>query len=192
MNGIRSFIAIELPEDVKATLGKIETSLKSKAVPAKWVAPDSIHLTLCFLGEISPGQVEAVKGVMTSVAMKPPAFTLALAAAGAFPDLRRPQTVWVGLQGNLEALSYLHKELEEALRLTGYKPEARPFRPHLTIARLRDEATPQARGELGKAIGLLPPVSGEIPATAISLMKSTLLPAGPVYTRLYLAKLKAI
>jgi RNA 2',3'-cyclic 3'-phosphodiesterase len=191
MNGIRSFVAVEMPPDVKQELGKIQIFLRQAAAcPAKWVAPESIHLTLSFLGEISPAQVEAVKGVMDKIAVASPVFNLSLDHVGAFPNLRQPQTVWVGIQGDMEILSRLHKNLEESLRVTGYKPEDRAFKPHLTLARVRDEASVQARQSLGEALVRVPGVkSGIISVTEISMFESELTRSGPMYTRLHRAKI---
>jgi 2'-5' RNA ligase len=180
-----------MPPDAKQELGKIQIFLRQAAAcPAKWVAPESIHLTLSFLGEIGPVQVEAVKGVMDKIAFASPAFNLSLDHVGAFPSLRQPQTVWVGIQGDMEILSRLHKNLEESLRVTGYKPEDHAFKPHLTLARVRDEASVQARQSLGEALVRVPGVkSGIISVTEISLFKSELTRSGPIYTRLYRAKI---
>jgi 2'-5' RNA ligase len=191
MNGIRSFIAIEMPPDVKRELGKIQTFLELAAdCPAKWVAPESIHLTLSFLGEINQVQIGAVKGVMDNIASASPAFRLSLDHVGAFPNIGQPQTVCVGIQGDMEILSRLHKNLEESLRVTGYKPEDRAFKPHLTLARVRDEASVQARQSLGEALTRTPGARpGIINVTEISLFKSELTRSRPVYTSLYRAKL---
>ena len=191
MNAVRAFIAIELPPEVRAELSRVQLRLKSaSACPAKWVEPGSVHLTLCFLGEISPAQVEAVKGVMVQVVAGFHPFALELTQAGAFPNLRQPQTLWVGLGGGLDSLSKLHRQLEEGLRTTGYKPEDRPFRPHLTLARVRDEATPAERQGLGEAVGRLSgPIAGRIDVSEINLMKSQLTPSGAVYSRLYSSRL---
>ena len=193
MNGIRSFIAIELPEPVKDGLAKLEDILKNTvAFPAKWVATNSIHLTLCFLGEIGPEQIEAVKSVMASTASETAPFELKLTSLGAFPNLERPQIIWAGVQGNLEALQRLHRELEAGLQVMGYRPENRLFKPHLTLARIRDDAGTRARQEIGKVISS---VSGlmhrEFIVSEINLMKSDLQRSGPVYTRLQVAKFQS-
>ena len=191
MNGIRAFIAVELPPEVRVELSRVQLRLRSaSACPAKWVEPGSIHLTLCFLGEIGPAQVDAVKGVMAGVTPEVQPFTLEFTQAGAFPNLRQPQTLWVGLKGALDILSSLHKRLEEGLRTTDYKPEDRPFRPHLTLARVRDEATPSERQGLGEAVGRLSdPIAGRIDVSEINLMKSQLSPSGAVYSRLFSSRL---
>ena len=191
MDTIRAFIAIELPAKVKAELSRIQSSLKqSAACPAKWVAPESIHLTLCFLGEISSDQVEAVKSVMAQTSQEFRGFKLELAQPGVFPNPGQTQTAWVGLQGQLDILSALHNRLEDKLRTTGYKPESRPFKPHLTIARVRDEAAPAARCDLADAVGRLE-LAGHlaVDVSEMSLMKSQLSRSGAIYTCLYSAKL---
>jgi len=192
MNGTRAFIAIELPPEVKAVLSRLQAALKKAApdCPAKWVAPEGIHLTLCFLGEISPSQVEAVKGVMAGVAPQFAPFSLEISRPGAFPDLLRPQTLWVGLDGELDTLTNMHQLLEKDLKPTGYRPENRSFRPHLTLARVRDEAAPAARQKLGEAISHSNiAIPGRVTVSAISLLKSQLTPGGAIYSRLFAAEL---
>jgi 2'-5' RNA ligase len=170
----------------------VQRYLKQAAdCPAKWVSPQGIHLTLCFLGEISQAQVEAVKGVMASTAPDFPQFRLSLAGVGAFPGLERPQTVWTGLSGDIETLCRLQIALESGLSTAGYKPESRPYRPHLTLARIREEATPPARRRLGEAIRQMPPLVPEgISVSEISLMRSELFRSGAVYSRIHAAKLR--
>ena len=191
MSGTRAFVAIELPAGVKGELSRLQTLLRQATTcPAKWVSPEGIHLTLCFLGEISPSQLEAVKGVMTEACREISSFSLETANAGAFPSLNQPQTVWIGLKGDLDILSSLYKRLEDGLRATGYKPEGCPFKPHLTLARVRDEATPADRRNLGEAIiNAAVGVPSRFEVTEVSLMKSELRPSGAVYTCLHSTKL---
>jgi 2'-5' RNA ligase len=125
---------------------------------------------------------------MAGVAAAFQPFKLGLTQPGAFPNLRQPQTLWLGLGGDTDILSRLHRRLEAGLKDTGYKPENQAFAPHLTLARLRDEASPACRQRLGEAASNpAVTVSGLINVTAINLMQSRLTPAGAVYSRLFSA-----
>jgi RNA 2',3'-cyclic 3'-phosphodiesterase len=186
METIRSFIAIELTNEVKAGLAKIQSELKKgSGCAARWVNPESIHLTLFFLGDIRESQVAPVKEAIARTAACFTAFELRLGLPGAFPDMVRPQILWAGLEGNLSYLTEMQTKLVKELQPAGFKPENRPFSPHLTLARVRPEATPAERQNLAAALAR--PVNTAKPiiaAKAISLMESRLTAGGAVYTRL--------
>ncbi|MCL2149420.1 MAG: RNA 2',3'-cyclic phosphodiesterase [Dehalococcoidia bacterium] len=186
MNGLRVFVAIELAAEVKAELARLQTALKrATACSIKWVSPDSMHLTLCFLGELTLGQIESVKGVMSQIGVRFSPLRLITSKPGVFPGTGQPQTIWVGLGGDLEVLSELHRHLEEDLHVVGYRPERRPFKPHLTLARVQSEASPATGRELKEAMSCLDAVLLPVDVSKLSLMKSVLSPAGAVYTCLY-------
>ena len=190
MNGIRAFIAIELAPNLRAELVRLQVAIKlTTHCPAKWVALENLHLTLCFLGEIAPLQVETVKNIMSKVGESFAPLQLETSLLGTFPDSMQPQTIWVGLGGNLVSLSELHRCLEIDLRVIGYLPEGRPFRPHLTIARVRQDAIPVARRELKEALSRLKAPLVQEAVSGISLMQSTLSPSGAIYNRLCHARL---
>jgi RNA 2',3'-cyclic 3'-phosphodiesterase len=192
METIRSFIAIELTAEVKAELAKIQSWLKKAGdFGAKWVNPESIHLTLFFLGDIKESQVVLVQEAIAHIAACFNAFELRLGLLGAFPDIARPQIIWVGLGGNLSYLNEMHMKLAKELQSRGFKPENRPFSPHLTLARLRPEATSTERQNLANA--LAQPENTTKPLVcvkAISLMKSRLTSSGAVYTRISITGLQ--
>jgi RNA 2',3'-cyclic 3'-phosphodiesterase len=189
---IRSFIAIELPSEVKSLLERIENSLKSGDPScAKWVSPESIHLTLKFLGNVSETKIEAVVQSLQKAAQNIPPFNLTIQGLGAFPNLKRPQVVWVGLAGDLVQLQTLQKQVEANVSPLGFPSEARPFTPHLTLARVRDYASPQSQQSLGDLISRTQiEADYRVPVSSISLMKSQLTRAGAVYTRLASIDLK--
>jgi RNA 2',3'-cyclic 3'-phosphodiesterase len=186
MEEIRSFIAIELPEEVKRGLQQMQNRLKS-ADPssAKWVDPNSIHLTLKFLGNVSPDKIEAIVQAMQLAAGNITPFTLEMQGLGAFPNLRRAQVVWAGLIGDIEKLNLLQGNLERTVSPLGFPTEKRAFTPHLTLARVRDYATPAQQQALGEAIARAKFESSMIiKVSSISLMKSQLSRAGAIYSRL--------
>jgi RNA 2',3'-cyclic 3'-phosphodiesterase len=184
---MRLFIALKLPTDVRDELAAVQQRLRhTEAHPVKWVAPQSIHLTLQFLGEVPEAQLpailQALEAVRTTAAQRSP---LRLAEAGAFPNLRRPQTLWVGIAGELEGLTRLHQAVIAATEPLGFQLETRPFRAHLTLGRVRREATPAQRVALGTALGSLsPPRSVTWQSGHPLLFRSTLTPTGSIYTEL--------
>jgi len=187
---IRAFIAIELTPVVQQALGvTIEKLRRPDDRHVKWVDPAGIHITLNFLGNVRPDQVDPVSEVMRAAAAIPP-FELSLDRLGVFPNPQRVQVVWVGLSGDLSALGELQKRLTAGLEPLGFAPEKRPYRAHLTLARLRDSASPEARAEMGRRLneaGTTP--SAKLIVSGISLMQSQLTPRGAHYHRLKLTTL---
>jgi 2'-5' RNA ligase len=185
---LRLFIALELPPDVVAALRDMQHRLqRSGAHPVKWVAPDAFHLTLQFLGAVATAQVPALCAALRPLQQAPAHSSshMQLAVTGAFPNLRRPQTLWVGVGGATAQLAQLAHQVGQALVPLGFAPDTRPFRAHLTIGRVRQHATPAQRRELGAAIAALPaPPAVTWPITTPILFQSTLTPDGAHYQRI--------
>ncbi len=183
---IRAFIAVELPEAVKQELAALQRGLAVEpAAGIKWVSPNGIHLTLKFLGQAAPGQIEAVGAALAAAVEAVPAFELGLSGLGAFHNLRRMNVVWCGLSGGLDRLAELQRAVEARVSVLGFPAENRAFSPHLTLARLRDDVTPEARLALAKKLAATKFEPGlKIPVVEVSLMQSTLLPRGAEYRRL--------
>ena len=189
---IRSFIAIDLPDELRRKLGELESRLKSDGqTGAKWVNPNSIHLTLKFLGNITADRIAGITGAIEEAAGGVPPFHLEAENLGAFPNLKRVQVVWVGIGGELDKLGLLQQRLESNLEPLGFAPEKRAFKPHLTLARLHNRATPDGRRELGELISVTRFETTPIEVNAINLMRSQLTPTGAVYSRLALVKLES-
>jgi len=191
MEQIRSFIAIELPKELKQRLAQLETQLKVDRQPwVKWVKPDSIHLTLKFLGNIAVDTTVAItRAIEASVrGIKP--FHLKVKELGVFPNLKRVQVAWVGISGDTDKLTRLQKHLESNLSPLGFAAESRSFTPHLTLARLNERASPDERQAFGQLIASTRFENGDIKVDAISLMKSQLTRAGAIYTRISLVSLE--
>ena len=192
MEQIRSFIAIELPAELKLGLIQLEAQLKLDKQPwVKWVNPDSIHLTLKFLGNIAVDSTGEITRVMEESVRGIPPFRLEVKGLGVFPNLRRVQVVWVGINGEVDKLSQLQKSIESNLTPLGFAPESRPFTPHLTLARLRDQASLDERQRFGQLIANTRfEKAYTIEVDAISLMKSQLTREGAIYSRISLIKLR--
>jgi 2'-5' RNA ligase len=192
MEQIRSFIAIELPDELKLELTRLETRLKSAKQPwVKWVNPAGIHLTLKFLGNIAADMTGEITRVMEEAVQGIPPFHLEVRELGVFPNLKRVQVAWVGISGEVDKLSQLQKQIETSLTPLGFAPESRPFTPHLTLARLRDQALPDERQRFGQLIASTKfEVSYTIEVDAISLMRSQLTREGAIYSQISSVKLK--
>jgi 2'-5' RNA ligase len=183
---IRSFIAIELPAELKDGLARLQAEMKSAGrTPVKWVAPQGIHLTLKFLGNVPGSKVTAITGAITKASQTVTAFHLETAELGVFPDLRRPNVFWLGMAGDLEKLLALQRRIDDELEPLGFLREKRAFTPHLTLARLREEASWQDRQGFGEMVVKTHfDTKYRVAVNGICLMKSQLLPGGAVYSRL--------
>ncbi len=192
MEQVRCFIAIGLPDEVKAGLKDIQAQLKSGGqASVKWVDPYSIHLTLKFLGGVDAAKIEPITAAMEEAAKEIAPFSLRVEDLGAFPNLRRVQVVWVGVGGEVDKLAHLQQRLESNLAGLGFAPENRRFTPHLTLARVRDRASLGEREGLGELIaGTEFEASRSFPVEAVSLMKSQLTREGAIYSRISAAELK--
>ena len=192
MEQVRCFIAIELPEEVKAGLRDIQAQLKSGGQTSiKWVDPYSIHLTLKFLGGVDAAKIEPITVAMKEASRDIHPFSLKVEGLGAFPNLRRVQVVWVGVSGEVDRLADLQQRIEDNLAGLGFAPEKRRFTPHLTLARVRDRASSGEREGLGQLIAATKfGAARSFPVAAVSLMKSHLTREGAIYSRISTAELK--
>jgi len=189
---IRSFIAIELPEAVLTGLQQLQTELTLPRYSfVKCVSPEGIHLTLKFLGNISAQKVTDITGVMEQASQGVSPFQLQITEVGAFPDMRRPRVLWVGIKGEVDKLIGWQQRIDNGLVPLGFAKETRPFTPHLTLARLREGVSPGDRRDFGELVMKTPvEVNYKVDVKSLSLMKSQLLPGGAVYSRLAEVKLK--
>ena len=186
MGQVRAFIAIELPDEVKGELGRIQSKLKTPGQDyVRWVDPAGIHLTLKFLGDTPQDKIKYITDAMTHSVQGIQPFGLSIQGLGVFPDPKRTQVAWVGLVGELDTLSVLYKQLEASLEKLGFAAEKRRFSPHLTLARMRNLALPAQRQAFGKLVSETGFESDKaIKVTAISLIRSQLTQKGAVYSRL--------
>lgn len=182
-NLIRSFVAVDTAPEVKAEITRLINRLKKKfPFAVKWVQPDQLHITLAFLGEVSPEFIEKAKSQLREVEKKVAPFSCRLEGLGVFPSFQRAHVFWVGIKQGGEELKHLQKAVEEALCPIGYRPEKRPFIPHLTVGRLREERA----AEVLKDISFQ---SSFYKIAEVILFQSILRPSGPVYSPLALFSL---
>lgn len=183
---VRVFVAIELPEGIRAALGGVQRQFAPR-LPLRLVRPESIHLTLAFIGDIPKTQVPALTGAVAQAVAGMPVFTLRAEGLGMFPNARRPRVVWAGVAGDPAArarLDALQRGLAAALRAAGFTSDPR-FDPHLTLGRVSDRATPDEAVAIGTTVQALTLPAGLVFAVAhISVMQSELRPGGAVYSRL--------
>ena len=185
---IRTFIALELPPSLISLLAKVQEDLQSMGLRAKWVRPENIHLTLKFLGNINPADIDNIGGAMVDAVGDIETFNLVAGGIGVFPGINRPRVIWVGLKGQIQLLFALQRLLEDNLAALGYKKEKRPFKGHLTLGRFRQTVNPDTIRHIMREYANL--YSEEFTANRIILFKSDLKPTGAVYSQLLQAVLK--
>jgi RNA 2',3'-cyclic 3'-phosphodiesterase len=190
---LRSFIAIELPAEVQAAIAS-ETASLQKALPkplVRWVASKNLHLTLKFLGDVSPANLEKLAEALEVESVRYDKFSLSVGGLGAFPTSRRPRVIWVGLEAPA-LLSVVQRTVEAVSSRMGYPTEDRPFSPHLTIGRVGQDTSPT---DLKRICGAIEETKigslGMVNVDAIHIFKSDLQPGGSVYTHLYAMPLKS-
>ena len=176
---IRSFIAFDLEnEQVLNRLTQAQKLVLETGADLRPVAPQNIHVTIRFLGDISPGMVEKVYEVMKKVEFKP--FTIQIRGLGVFPSLNFPRVVWAGMTDGVEQLRSIFTQLEPQIRALGFKADAYGFSPHLTIARVRTATNKQRLAEFVTKEGDFE--FGTIQANCLKLKRSQLSPKGPTYS----------
>ena len=175
---MRQFLAVELSGELRDDLVSLQQQLRTEADGWRWVKPQSIHLTLRFLGEVAPELDASCREAWRTVAAGAPPFTVRLDGVGSFPPRGRPRVLWVGVRedGSEGRLASLAAAFETAAREAGFERENRPFRPHLTLARARRSGG-----------GTLPELHEFVSRSALEveravLFRSELLPSGARYS----------
>ena len=185
---MRAFIAIEIPEEIKAGITAIQDQLKASGAEASWTRPEGIHLTLKFLGELPEARTSEIMSALGDVVAGSGGFSLDVAGTGAFPNVRNPRVLWVGVKGDIGKLASLQSLVESAMTRIGFDPEERRFSPHLTLARIKYL---KPRFSWQQAIDdVKNSALGGFSVRCISLMKSELKPSGAVYTEMGRVELK--
>jgi 2'-5' RNA ligase len=190
---LRSFIALEIPAEIQNAIECNIASLKN-ALPKpliRWVAPHNVHLTLKFLGDVSPDNLERLAETLKVETASHAIFSISIGGLGAFPTQRRARVIWIGLDAP-PALATLQRGVDAAAVQLGYPREERPFSPHLTIGRVGQTASTSDLQYIRSAlestkVGIL----GTVRVEAIHIFKSDLQPGGSVYTRLYALSMKS-
>jgi RNA 2',3'-cyclic 3'-phosphodiesterase len=187
MAKIRTFIALELPPELKLALASLQGNLRSRTDCVRWVKPEHIHLTLKFLGPTEEGLVEPVGRILANLAQDVSPFRTQIAGLGAFPNSRNPKVIWVGMPGEQAILIEFQQQLEDALAPVGFAKEKRSFAPHLTLGRVKEG---KGKKELEQLITEYQNKDlGNFAADTLILFRSDLHPSGPVYSALKTIKL---
>jgi RNA 2',3'-cyclic 3'-phosphodiesterase len=191
---LRSFIALEIPAGIQAAIADSTASLK-KACPKpfiRWVAPHNVHLTLKFLGDVSPANLERLAGMLKVESGLHEVFSMEAGDLGAFPNAHRARVIWIGLKAPA-SLDALWRGVEKTTVQMGYSPEGRPFSPHLTIGRVGQNNSSSDLQRVHAALSetKVGPL-GTVRVEAVHIFKSDLQPGGSVYTCLYSLPLKSM
>jgi len=175
---MRSFIAVEMvPEGIE----ELYVELRGTGADVKFVAPESLHLTLKFLGEVDEGRIGEIHSAMQEGLEGIAPFRVALQGMGAFPSFSYVRVVWIGVEEGKEPLMEMQRRLDDELAPLGFKREKR-FEPHLTIGRLKSAKNKEKLVEVLKRKADQP--FGEFQTESVTLKKSTLTPKGPIYEKL--------
>ena len=175
---LRCFIAIEIPETTRKSVGDIIEHLKKSGSDVKWVSPENIHITVQFLGETEESLIDVIKGSLEKILAPHRPFCIKIADAGCFPDGRRPRIIWVGMEES-QTLVRLYKDIANEMTRFGYQKEVRAFTPHITIGRVKSQRN---MGELLKRLDEFKGTCfSDFEVQKITLMKSELKPSGAKY-----------
>jgi len=188
---IRTFIAVDLPPTVLDALGQISTQLQSKLpdTPVRWVDYEKMHLTLKFLGDVSPENIGMVERILKSEAAKRPVMEIGIGGIGAFPKPRHPRVIWIGVEAPSDLFD-LRRGIEDGVARLGYNYDKYEFTPHLTLGRISRKASASDVRTVGNVlhdcqVGFI----GVARIDAVHLYRSDLHSDGAKYTRLFSAKL---
>lgn len=185
---MRLFLAINPTPDVQAHIGEVTVPLREMAPGLRWVAPERVHLTVRFLGEQPEHRLATLRGAIDAVVARHAEAPLVLEGVGAFPNFRRARVIWIGAQPHPK-LELLHHDVEEACASLGFEPEGRPFRPHLTIARVPDGISVDTLRSVSRAARAVRLDAG-MDVGSVDLMVSELMPGGPRYRLLHASPLR--
>jgi 2'-5' RNA ligase len=190
MQVLRTFIAADIPPFIQNTLQSHVDHLRRLIGDAvRWVPAHNIHLTLKFIGEVSPASIDKLTHLLHTTAASCSDFEISIGGLGCFPNPKQARVLWIGIQAAAE-LEALHQAIEAGCARLGYGAGARPFSPHLTIGRVREHISPADQQKIRKALEEITIDSlGTARVDSIHLYKSDLKPGGSVYTRLFSAPL---
>ena len=179
---LRAFIAIEVPEKIHNDIRRLQRAVASHRLNIRWVKPVNMHLTIKFLGDVDPSDMEVFGRILSDTAANHPIFDLLPQGVGIFPNIRRPRIIWAGIAGQTDVLRSVRKSVENALVSLGFAADKRPYRGHLTIGRIK---THLDQGRLVTALRTHQVfVSKTFSVERLVMLKSELHPNGPVYTKL--------
>lgn len=180
------FIAIELPDSVRNDLYELRQTLKTADYTfIKWVNSQGIHLTLKFIGNVKMNMLQPINQAIVEGCSGCKKFSLEIAELGAFPNLKKPRVIWIGVEGNLAELKKLQDLIDAKLEILGFLREKRPFSPHITLARINERADSVKLRDFADIIQKCNYRKRfQIFVEQVSIIRSQLLPTGAVYSKL--------
>lgn len=187
MTRLRVFIAVDPGKSIRSRCVSLQETLARTSTKVRWVKPESIHVTLLFLGEVDERQLVPVCQSVAQTCAAHDDFVMAVDGVGCFPNRRRPHTIWVGIGAGTQNLVALHDALEPPLMELGYRREDRQYTPHLTLGRVQGPSTPQLTEALTKQLAWH---GGEIAIEEVLIMSSELRADGPIYSVISTAQLR--
>ncbi len=192
MSLLRTFIAVEIPSHVQKKIQQATEPLRKEigASLIRWVPVQNVHITLKFLGDVSPVSADHLTQILRTEADACPVFDIHISGLASFPSLRRPRVLFIGIQAPAE-LEALYRGIESACAKLGYESEGRSFSPHLTIGRVKQDASAVDQQRIRRALeGTMIDSLGTARVNSVHLYKSELKPSGSVYTQIFSAPLK--
>jgi 2'-5' RNA ligase len=189
----RAFVAVELPSAIQQSIfqqtARLRQSLGEDLV--RWVPVENMHLTLKFLGDVPANHLDFLRQSLVQIAATSVSFDLQVDGLGAFPNLKQPRVIWIGVQAGSE-LQNIQQKIESALHRLGYKKEERAFSPHLTLGRIRPGISPADSVKIRDALQAIQLGRiGTARVNSVHLYKSDLSPAGSQHTKLFSVNFKS-
>jgi 2'-5' RNA ligase len=180
---VRTFVAVEAPPEVQSRATELIHRLRAVDANVKWVEPHNLHWTLKFLGNVDMVEIPDVCAAVEAATRQFAPFDLEARGAGAFPNLRNPRTIWLGVGEGVEEMVALHGAVERELAKLGFREEGRRFRPHITLGRVREGGAPP--GELTKLLENNAEFDGRLSTVFdVTVFSSSLRRDGPTYEAL--------
>ena len=184
----RGFIAIEIPEQIRSRLHRFQIRLQKQSVKASWVRPENIHVTLVFLGEVSPRRIDLFPGILDASAVELTPFTFAVSGLGIFGSPRNPRVVWAGIPDPPNELMSLQKAIQDRLIRAGFEGIKQTFHPHLTLGRIRGRH--QGVQLTSAIVSAKNSDFGTVPVRCVLLVQSYLEAGGVRYAVIHESRLK--
>lgn len=184
---MRTFIALNLPKKERDRIHRAARTLREQELPVRWVGLESYHVTLKFLGEVRPDRIDGIQEALEKVGRSTTSFTLGLGGFGAFPTIRRPRVIWLGVNATPE-LRCLKQDLEWTLSEWGFETETRAFHPHLTLGRANPGDGAGAFRGLDEMVADMQ-FEAAVPVRTVDLMRTHLSKSGARYSVVSSAKL---
>jgi len=178
---MRCFVAIDVSEEVRLSLGRAVEQMRGLSKGVRWVPSDHVHLTLKFLGEADDAMLLQIQERLRLLCSRHAPFAFTVLGTGGFPNLRRPNVLWVGLDES-GPLSLLSRDIEKSMAELGLEREEKRFSPHLTVGRVKSVEGLEA--VIREWITFKDTVFGTITVGETLLMKSTLKPGGAEYSKI--------